>query len=101
MILAMEYLTAKEAAKRLRMCVKTFRRLHIPAFRPDNKRYLYRVEDLDAWVRSRIVYSGGETKPQRRKHGSRVPKTTTQMGVPKVLSWQELCAVSMGNKSRS
>ncbi len=96
----MELLTAKEAAAKLRMCAKTFRGLRLPAVRVDAKRYLYRVEDIEAWINSRLVY--GQTETQRRTHhGSRVPKAAQAMGIPKVLSWQDLCAVSLGNKERS
>ena|SRR5215472_5805683 len=91
-------LTTQEAAAQLRMCKKAFLRLRLPKVVVGARKFRYRQEDIDAFIRGRVSYEPTETTG--KKNGRRLPARPKEVGIPKVLSWDQIQSIPLENRGR-
>jgi hypothetical protein len=85
----MKLLTLKEVCAQLSIGREAFLKLHVPMVELSPRKYRYRQEDIDDFVRSRLTYAA--TKPEGRKqHGRRLQARQKEVGIPEILSWREV-----------
>ena len=98
-----ELLTADEVSRQLKAIKpKQVRGLGLPIVRigKGRGRVLYRQKDVDAYIRSRIEY---EETPIRREHNAKYRAKTghREMGIPEIVSWDQIQQARLGYTGRS
>lgn len=97
-------LTPRQVAEQLQLrSERTVDKLKIPFVRVGEGKGVkrYRQEDIDAYINSRVIYRGFNDEKEKKAKRSRVPSGPQSLGVPSLLSRDQLQNIRLANAGGS
>ncbi len=101
----MDLLTPQQVAEKLKLHIRTVKKLGLPVVRVGARRGVlrYRLEDLEEYIRQRVEYPRVEMPQEEKEKKVRGPYylRSRQVGVPSPISWKTIQEIKHQHRTRN